>query len=259
MLASKAHIRLGLLLATLLGTSLVIASACVFNNYIDRDIDKHMARTKKRALVTGLIPGPIALTYATVLGLLGFLILSIYTNWLTVALGFVGIFSYVVLYGIGKRRSVHGTLVGSISGAMPPVAGYTAVTNRFDSGALLLFLILVFWQMPHFYAIAMRRYNDYAAAKLPVLPVKKGMKTTKVQILFYILAFSVAAGLLTVLGYTGYVYLIVMAGLGLYWLWLGLKGFKASDNTAWAKKMFLFSLIVILGFSIMVSVGSRLP
>ncbi len=259
MLASKGHIRVGLLLATLLGTSLVIASACVFNNYIDRDIDKHMARTKKRALVTGLIPGPIALTYATVLGLLGFLILSIYTNWLTVALGFVGIFSYVVLYGIGKRRSVHGTLVGSISGAMPPVAGYTAVTNRFDSGALLLFLILVFWQMPHFYAIAMRRYNDYAAAKLPVLPVKKGMKTTKVQILFYILAFSVAAGLLTVLGYTGYIYLIVMAGLGLYWLWLGLKGFKASDNTAWAKKMFLFSLIVILGFSIMVSVGSRLP
>jgi len=173
--ASKWHIVPGLFAATLAGTSLVIAAACVYNNYIDRNIDKRMARTKKRALVQGTISGKHALIFATMLGVLGFALLLAYTNTLVTVIGVIAFIDYVVLYGISKRRSVYGTIVGSISGAAPIVAGYVAVTNQFDLGALLLFFILVYWQMPHFYGIAMYRFDDYKAAGIPVLPVQKGM------------------------------------------------------------------------------------
>jgi protoheme IX farnesyltransferase len=258
LLASKGQINFGLLIATLAGTSLVIASACVFNNYIDRGIDVNMARTKKRALVTKLIPGRNALIYATVLGVLGFVDLWLYTNWRTVLIGAVAFLVYVVLYAIGKRRTVHGTIVGSIAGSAPPVAGYVAVTNHFDAAAGLLFLIMTFWQMPHFYAIAIYRFKDYKAAGLPVLPVKRGLPAAKIQIVLYIVAFIAAVAMLSVLGYTGYSYLVVVGIAGLAWLRLALKGFGAQDNEAWARRLFLFSLLVILVFSFMLAVDNWL-
>ncbi len=101
--------------------------------------------------------------------------------------------------------------------------------------------------MPHFYAIAIYRFNDYNRAGVPVLPVKKGMHTTKVHMVFYTIAFIVAALLLTVFDYTGYVYFTVAALLGLAWLWLCMKGFKASSDARWARQVFLFSLVVITG------------
>lgn len=257
--ASKGHVNFWLLVSTLVGISLVIASACVINNYIDRDIDRIMTRTKKRALVIGMVIGRNALIYATVLGLLGFGILSIYTNKLTVIIGLVGYIDYIVLYGWAKRNSIYGTIVGSISGAMPIVAGYCAAVNRFDAGAMILFVILALWQMPHFYAIAMFRYDDYKNAKIPVWPVIKGMHTTKIQILLYIIAFLIAINLLTVRGYTGFTFLLIMSGLSLAWLYKGLTGFKASDDKKWARKMFFLSLIVILALSIMLCLDSLLP
>lgn len=259
LLASAGHIDYWLLLATLLGMSLVIASGCVFNNYTDRELDAKMARTKKRALASGLVSGRSAIIYATVLGLAGFVVLALYTNRLTVGIGLVGLFVYVVLYGASKRRSIHGTLVGSIAGATPPVAGYCAVTDRFDSGALILFLILVFWQMAHFYAIATYRLNDYQAAGIPVLPVKKGILVTKVQILIYMVAFVVAALMLTVFGYTGYSYLVAIAILGLAWLWLGVQGLTVRDSKLWARQIFLSSLVVIISLSVLLSIGAILP
>jgi protoheme IX farnesyltransferase len=111
--------------------------------------------------------------------------------------------------------------------------------------------------MPHFYAIAMYRLDDYAAAKIPVLPIVKGPRHTKTQILFYIAAFILANVALSLLGYTGYIYLIVMVLLGIAWFWLGIKGFKI-DNKKWARKMFYLSLIVILSLSVMLSIGSRI-
>ncbi len=258
LLASKGHIHYWVLLATILGASLIIASACVFNNYIDRDIDKAMARTRKRATATGTISGKAALTYASILGLIGVVLLYVYVNILTLVIGLIAFLVYVFVYGYFKRRSIHGTAVGSIAGAAPVVAGYCAVTDHFNVGALLLFLILVFWQMPHFYAIALNRLSDYTAAKLPVLPVVKGVRHTKIQILIYIVGFILANIALTIFGYSGIVYVIVMVTLGLCWFWLGLKGFKNNDKK-WAKKMFLFSLIIILSLSIMLSVGSLLP
>ncbi|MBI3589096.1 MAG: protoheme IX farnesyltransferase [Candidatus Liptonbacteria bacterium] len=269
LLASRGQVNFGLFLATLLGISLVVASACVFNNYLDRNIDARMERTKNRALVTGLVSKKNALIYGVVLGLLGFLILSAYTNLLTVGLAALGFFVYVALYTPLKHRSVHGPLVGSIAGATPPVVGYTAVTNGLDLGAIILFMILVAWQMPHFYAIAIYRLNDYTAAALPVLPAKKGVYFTKINMLFYIFGFIIAALLLTVFGYTGSSYLAVALGLGLAWLGLGLKGLSAKTNDPsafakvsadklWARKMFFFSLVVIVSLCLTVSLDAIL-
>jgi protoheme IX farnesyltransferase len=248
-----------LLLATISGICLVIAAACVYNNYLDRGIDIHMARTKKRALVTGDIATWQALTYATILGTLGFTLLGLFTNRSVVFLGLLAMIMYVVVYGFAKRHSVHGTIVGSVSGSLPPVAGYIAVTNHFDSGALVLFLILTFWQMPHFFAIAMYRQSEYAAAKIPVWPIKRGIRSTKIQIIGYIIAFILANISLSVLGYTGYIYALVMLATGSLWLWRGLQGFDSKDDTAWARKLFFFSLIVILVQCLMLSIGALLP
>lgn len=250
---------LELFVVTLASIAFIIAAACVLNNYIDRDIDKKMARTKKRALASGAISGRQAITYAVVLGVAGFIILAAGTNLLTTGLGMLAIIMYVVVYGIAKRRSIYGTLVGSVSGALPPVAGYTALTNQLDAGAIIIFLIVTFWQMPHFYAIAMFRRDEYAAASIPVWPIKKGMRSTKIHVLFFIVAFIVAAMALTWFGYTGLIYLAGVTIIGLRWLWLGLKGFQAQDDVSWARKMFFFSLLVILLLSVLMPLGALLP
>ncbi len=254
-LASRGQVDAGLLVATLAGLSAVIAAACVSNNYLDRDIDRRMARTKNRALVTGKVSPRAALTFAAVLGAAGTFILLALTNLLAAGLALFGYFAYVFLYGIGKRRTVHGTLIGSISGAIPPVVGYTAVTGRLDAAAIILFLVLVTWQMPHFYSIATYRADDYSAAGIPVLPVRRGVRAAKNQIIVYIVAFLVATSLLTITGYTGLVYLVVMLAFGGYWLRLAYAGFTAPDDKLWARQLFRFSLIVILVFSAMISVG----
>lgn len=255
---SKGGVDLSLFLALLAGTAFVIASACVFNNYIDRGLDAKMERTKKRALVSGQISPAHAITYGSILGLAGVLVL-LQTNWLTLCIGAFAFFSYVVLYGIAKRKSVHGTLVGTLPGSASLVAGYTAASNQLDLAAAMLFLIMVTWQMPHFYSIAMFRLKDYKAAGLPVWPVKKGMKSTKLQIMLYIFIFIFASISLSIYGHAGLVYLVVMGGVGLYWLWKGINGFNATDDTKWARGMFGFSLIVLLTLSVTLSVGSILP
>jgi protoheme IX farnesyltransferase len=238
------------------GTALVISSACVLNNYIDRGIDSKMKRTQGRAIVTHEVSAVQALVYAGILAVLGFGCLALLTNWLTVSLGAAAYFSYIVLYGIAKRKTIYGTLVGAIAGGVPPVAGYAAVTNQLDTGALLLFWLLVAWQMPHFYAIAMRRRSEYAAAKLPVWPVVMGMQATRVQILGFIVLFIGVSIAFTVWGYTGYLFAVVMVAIGTAWL---LKGLKPGNDSAWARRMFRFSLVVLLIACVMLAVGGLLP
>jgi protoheme IX farnesyltransferase len=258
-LASQGHISLSLFAAMLVGLSLVIASGCICNNYIDRDIDQKMARTRNRALVTGTIGVRNALLFAAICVGLGTIILVVRTNLLTAGLAVFGWIAYVIIYGIAKRRSVHGTVIGSISGAIPPVVGYCAVSGRLDLGALLLFIIMVSWQMPHFYAIAIYRRRDYAAADIPVLPLHSGVRAAKVQILIYILAFIGASAALTVFGYTGYIYLVASLLIGGYWLWHGLQGAKVADETTddrWARKMFGISLLVVLVWAAAIAVDS---
>jgi protoheme IX farnesyltransferase len=259
LLASRGSVDLLLLLATVCGVSLVIACACVCNNYIDRGIDARMARTKKRALVSGAISVRNALVYAVVLGLLGFGLLLGYVGWLVTGLGLLALFSYVVLYGFAKRRGPYGTLVGTLPGALPLVAGYCAVTGQIDLGAWLLFAIMVAWQMPHFYAIAIYRLQDYKAAGIPVLPAVRGVRRTKHAMAAYVAAYVVATALLAYYGYAGLTYMLVMTVVGLAWLRLALQGFRALDDVVWAKRLFKFSLTVLLAFSLMISLDAWLP
>lgn len=257
-IAANGKINVGLLLALVVGLALVIASACVLNNIIDRGIDKKMKRTKARALVTGAVNVKSAYIYSAVLGIVGFGTLALGVNLLAVWLGAAAYVLYIAAYGVAKRKSVHGTLVGSIPGALPPVAGYVAVTNAIDGVAILLFLILVVWQMPHFYAIAMFRRKEYEAADIPVLPLVHGSKIAKNHIVAYIVLFIITSQLLAILGHTGLVYAVAMWVLGGIWLVKAVKGFKATDDEKWARSVFSFSLFVLLGFSIFAIVDAWL-
>lgn len=258
--ASNGMIDWWLFLWTTLGMTLVIASACALNNFLDRDIDAKMERTKSRPSVKGSISGRNMVLFAATLGFVGLGMLALYTNLLVVIVALIGYVVYVVFYGmLSKRMSVHGTLVGSISGAAPILAGYVAVGGALDIGAALVFLVIFLWQMPEFYSIAVYRRDEYKAASVPVSSVSRGIKKTKVQIFFYTLAFVITTLLLTFFGYTGIIYTIIMGGLGLYWLSLGFKGLKAKNSDAWARKMFRYALIILLVFSFLISVEAYLP
>lgn len=250
-LASKGSVDWFLLLATLVGLSLVVASGCVMNNYIDRDIDGKMERTKNRVLVRGFVPLRNALVYGKVLAVTGLGILALYVNWLTVIVSMIGLFVYVVLYSMWlKRTSVYGTLVGSISGAVPPVVGYLAVSNSVDLGAVILFFVLAFWQMPHSYAIAIYRLEDYVAAGIPVLPAKKGIAAAKIQTVIYVALFMLATHSLAVFGYGGYFYFAIMTLLGFVWLGLAIRGFWVVNDRLWARRMSLFSILILVVFCV---------
>lgn len=241
------------------GVALIIASACVVNNVLDRDIDKRMKRTAKREVASGSISITKALIFATVLGLIGFGIILLWTNALTFWLGVIAFVWYVAIYGIAKRTTPYSTMIGGVAGALPPAAGYTALTGVFDGGAILLFLTLMFWQMPHFYAIAMFRRSDYASAKIPVWSVVYGMDSTKRQILIFTVLFGIVASLLTVFGYTGIIYLVGVLGLSIAWIYRGVSLYKKLDDEKWARKMFGFSLLVLLSTLFLISIGGYLP
>lgn len=257
-LASQGKYNLSLFLATLIGISLVIAAGCVFNNVIDRDIDSLMERTKNRVMVKGHLSAKVALFYGFILSLLGVFFLYHWANWLTVLVALIGLFFYVVVYSLWfKRNSIYGTLIGSISGSIPPVVGYCSVSNKFDLGALILFVLLSVWQMPHSYAIAIFRFNDYSSAGIPVLPVKKGIQVAKRNMLLYVVIFTVVSSLLSLCGYTGKYYLIVALAVGLWWIRLAASGFRAKSNDiSWARKMFGFSIIAIMLLSLMMALNS---
>ncbi len=261
LLAAKGTINYPLFVATLIGVSLVVASGCVFNNVIDRDIDKKMERTKNRVLVKGLIPLRNTLIYASLLGIAGFALLYLAANPLAMWLAVMGFVVYVGVYSLYmKRHSVYGTLIGSLSGAAPPVIGYCAVSNQFDAGALILLLIFSLWQMPHSYAIAIFRFKDYQAANIPVLPVVKGISVAKHHITLYILAFMIATLMLSLGGYAGYKYLVVAAAVSVWWLGMALSGYKSpNDDRVWARKLFVFSIVAITSLSVMMSVDSMAP
>ncbi len=245
MLASKGIPDPQLFLITLLGLGFIIASACVFNNYIDRQLDVKMERTKQRPIASGLISGRNAIAFATILAIFGNVILGVYTNLLTVSVAAIGFFIYVVLYSMWKSRTIYATAIGSVAGAVPPVVGYCAVSNQFDLGAALLFMMLVLWQMPHFFSIALYHFRDYSRANIPLLPIKKGVFRTKIHMVIYIMAFIFASTLLTYFNYTGYLYYAVTLVMGGAWLLLGLIGFKRSNNEKWGRDMFRLSLILI--------------
>lgn len=257
--ASKWHIDWALLLATLAGMTLIVMSACAVNNCTDRKLDARMPRTKKRATATGEVSVRSLAILAVTLGLAGFVVLAVGVNWLVVLLGVIGYIDYVVLYAWTKRTTPWSTLVGTISGAMPLMAGYVAVVGRIDATAIALGLVMLFWQMPHFYAIGIFRLKDYQAGSLPIWPVRYGVRNTQAWILVYVILYLFSVDWLDAVGDLGTVFFWGMALLGLYWLWLGLKGFKKEEPEKWARGMFGFSLVVLLALSAGVAFSPLLP
>ncbi|RBP85052.1 protoheme IX farnesyltransferase [Marinomonas rhizomae] len=251
-LASRGEIDWILMLATVVGLSLVVASGCAINNYVDRDIDAKMQRTRNRVTVNGEMSGKAAFFHGIVLGVIGFALLAFFTNWVAVAFAVFGYVVYVGLYTLYfKRKSVYGTFVGSLSGAVPPVVGYCAAAGQFDAGAAILLTMFCIWQMPHSYAIAIFRYKDYEAAGIPVLPVSQGIAKAKRHIILHIAAFAVVAALLPLTGYVGIGFMVVALATSLWWLAMALRGYRPGiDVNGWARQVFFFSIITVTALSV---------
>jgi len=240
--ASKWHIDWLLLVYMLVGSAFTMASACVLNNYWDRELDKKMERTKNRALPTNRLHPTNVLIYGIVLGVIGLATLFLLVNVRTGLLGLLGFFVYVVIYTMWlKRTSTWSTSIGAISGAMPPVIGYCAV-NEVDAGAWILFALLFLWQPPHFWSLAIRRVEEYRAAGFPLLPVVKGIGRTKLQMIPYTLLLIPTGIFMYTYGYVGIFFLIVSVLGGVVWLVQTLMGLKAADDIKWAKTNFMISI-----------------
>lgn len=236
---------LPLFVYVMIGVALMIAAGCVFNNIYDKDIDSSMTRTQKRPLVTGDISVIQATIYGSILLILSCLVLYYLVNLLTLLIIIIGFIVYVGIYTVSKRLTIHATVLGGISGAIPPVAGYTAVVNTLDYNALALFLILFFWQIPHSYAIAILYMDDYKKVKLPMLPIVKGIAYTKKIMLFYLALFVVSCALPAVLGSADLFSFVVCMLVALFWLYKSIQSYKNDVDRVFAKTVFKFSIIVI--------------
>ncbi|HUB93327.1 MAG TPA: heme o synthase [Verrucomicrobiae bacterium] len=246
--ATRWHVSWAVTLATIAGTSLLVMSGCLANNITDRRLDATMPRTKKRASASGIISVQVLVLLAAIFGIVGLGILAVWVNVLTALLGVLAYFDYVVLYAWTKRTTPLSTLAGTPAGALPLAAGYTAITGHFNMIALVLSLVMVFWQMVHFYAIGIFRRNDYRAGNLPIWPVRYGVRNTQAWMLVFTLLYIAAIFWLAAIGHTGRIFAVVVGVMGLYWLWLGIKGFRLQEPKKWARGMFGFSLTTLLVF-----------
>lgn len=230
-------------LLTITGSTFVMGGALVINNWYDADIDKVMDRTKNRPTVTGAIPLHVILTLGVSFSIVGIFLLLL-TSWAAAFYAFIGWFMYVILYTMwSKRRFTLNTIIGSISGAVTPLIGWTAIDATISSIPFLMFLILFIWQIPHTFAIAIRKYDDYKRAGVAVLPVVHGLPITKRLTTVYV------ASLLPLpffMGELGWIFIIVTTLLNLIWLILSFKGFVEKDHMKWARIMFLYSVNYIM-------------
>ncbi len=212
----------GLWLLTLLGTGMAASGAACLNNYLERDLDGLMSRTRNRALPSGSIHPVSALLYGINMVLCGVALLVMTANLLTGFIVLLTAFLYVLVYTPLKRSTWLNTSIGAIPGALPPVSGWTAVTGSIDVGALALFAILFIWQHPHFYAIAWMCRDDYRQAGFKMLSVvdESGKRMFR-HILIHSVLLIIVATIPTLIGMTGWIYLIGSVGLGLMVLWVG--------------------------------------
>lgn len=236
---------LDLVLWGVLGSALIIAGASTLNNYIDRDIDIFMERTKKRPTVTGKV-SPVRVMYMGLAFVVTGLLILLMASPMAALMGLFGVFAYVVLYTLwSKRRYVSNTVVGSFSGAIPPVIGWAAVDPSLHPVAWGLFLLMFIWQPPHFYALAMKRTEEYRAAGIPMLPVVKGFDVTKRHMLLWV---ALLIPIPFILAPIGLPYVILATLLNIGWLALTLKGFSTKkkftkeEDLKWANRMFVYSL-----------------
>lgn len=232
-------------LVGLLATALLIASACLVNNWLDRRFDKAMQRTKVRATAQNKISSRRLFTVAGLLGGIGLMILLLWVNPLTAGLGLLAWLSYSLVYTLSKPRTVHSTIIGTLPGALPAVAGYTAVVNQFDSTAWLLLLLIGVWQLPHFYAIAIYRRSDYQAAGLPILSTRVSAASMRRVMVATLLMYAVAASLFAIVALHWLPGLIIIS-MAIWWLSQAWP-YDTKQHEAWARRLFVGSMKVSLG------------
>lgn len=256
-LASGGPPELGVMTWALLGIGMASASSSTFNNYIDREIDKNMERTQNRPLPTGRLAPSVALVSGSVLGLGSLLLLLALVNPLTAWLTLFTNFFYVVIYTIWlKRSSPLCTSIGGISGALPPVLGVTAITGHLTPVALALFGIMYIWQPPHFWALALIKTEEYRRVGIPMLPVVKGERITKRQMLIYTVLLIPASFSLFWLHATGWIYFTVAALLGAIYLGLTIDFIRKPVTRKLAYRLFFFSIIYLCVLFVMMFVNN---
>jgi protoheme IX farnesyltransferase len=230
------------LLCTLAGTWLLVGSANTLNMYLEREIDGRMARTRRRPLPAGRMRPEVALGFGIAQALIAVPMLTFGANALTGLLGALALVLYVLVYTPLKRTTIHALLIGAIPGAMPPLLGWTAAAGSLSLGALALFGVIFFWQIPHFLAIAMFQRDDYRAAGLKVLPVERGDAAAR-RTIVYTLGLQVLVTLLLVpLGLGDGAYLAGAALLGAFMIGWGVYGLTRAGGRGWARGLFLVSI-----------------
>lgn len=241
-------------LATLLGTAMIVAGANALNMYIERDVDRRMDRTKNRPLPAGRMAPRVALWLGVLLSALAVPILAIGANPLTALLAVIANLLYVLAYTPLKQHSHWALHVGAIPGAIPPLLGWTAGTGRIDAAGLVLFSLLFVWQIPHFVAIALFRKADYARAGLVVMPNVTGELAARHTIVRWTFALVAVSLLVVPLGLAHGGYLASAAVLGTVFFSWGCYGLKAGTGKRWAKLLFLVSILyLVLVFAALVA------
>lgn len=235
-----------LVVCTLLGTALIVAGANALNMVLERDIDRHMERTKNRPLPAGRVPPRVALWVGVTLSVLAVPILGFGANPLTALLAVLANLLYVLAYTPLKQHSFYALHVGAVPGAIPPLLGWTAGTGRVDAAGLILFAILFLWQVPHFIAISLFRKADYARAGLVVMPNVVGELASRHTVVRWIFA-GVAASLLVVpLGIAHRGYLVLATLLGAVFFTWGCYGLRQGSGQRWAKSLFGISILYLV-------------
>jgi protoheme IX farnesyltransferase len=226
-------------LLTMIGSTLVMAGALTLNNWYEVDLDRVMERTKDRPTVTGHFSMNAVLTMGIAFTILGFILLLFTTVEATIY-AFIGWFTYVILYTMwSKRKYTLNTMIGAVSGAVTPLIGWTVIAPGFHIVPITLALIVLIWQMPHTFAIAMRRYNEYKRAGVAMLPVVYGFEITKRQIVVYI---ACLLPLPFFLGSLGTAFIVIATLLNIGWLVVGIRGLFTKNDIKWANRIFIYSV-----------------
>ena len=232
----------GTLLAMLGGLALACGGASALNHVLDRDIDKHMKRTDRRPVATGRVAPDRALEFGLALSAFSFVVLASFTNVLAALLAVFGNLFYVLVYtGWLKRSTPQNIVIGGAAGAVPAVVGWAAVTGDLALPALFLFLIVFVWTPPHFWALAMLIRREYEAARVPMLPVVRGERTTTLAILRYSVLLVAVTLLPVIFDELGYLYLAAAVALGAVFLALALA-LRRDPSPRRARSLFSYSL-----------------
>lgn len=237
-------------LSAIVGAALAVASANAFNMVWERKTDRLMMRTRTRPVAAGRIAPREALVFASVLGVVSLVVLALGTNWTTVALAAFAIGSYVLVYTPAKYKTPAALIIGAVPGAVPPLLGWVAVTGRIDLPGLVLFGILFAWQIPHFLAIALFQKEDYARAGIKIVPLVHGDRVAKLQAIAWAQGLLAVSMLLTPLGVTGTLYLVVAGVLGVGFLIWSLTGLRVETDRRWARGFFFASLVYLPALTI---------